>query len=151
MVIDKFEGEYAFLSNFHPSRPIRDEYGITYPSVEHYFQAMKTLDRMLRIDIAIQPTPGKAKYLGRRINLREDWEQIKEQVMYDALIQKFSDPIMKKKLLATGDVTLIEGTTWHDNYWGVCSCEKCNGCGKNRLGELLMKLREELKESELSF
>ena len=150
MVINKFDGEYAFLSNFHPSCPIRDEYGISYPSVEHYFQAMKTLDKYQRINIAIQPTPGKAKYLGRRVNLREDWEQIKEQVMYDALIQKFSDPIMKKKLLVTGDATLIEGTTWHDNYWGNCSCDKCKDIiAKNMLGNILMRLRSELREGQL--
>ena len=45
----------------------------------------------------------------------------------------------------TGDAELIEGNTWHDNYWGVCSCSKCNGRGKNRLGKLLMKVREELR------
>ena len=68
--------------------------------------------------------------------------------MRTLLRKKFSMPELREKLLATGDTTLIEGTTWHDNYWGVCSCEKCGGRGKNRLGELLMEIREELREDE---
>lgn len=144
-MIGVFDGEFAFLSNFHPS-PISDEDGIVYPTVEHYFQAMKSFDKSERFNIAIQPTPGKAKRCGRRVALRSDWEQIKEDVMYEALIKKFSDPFLRKLLLDTEDEYLEEGTTWHDNEWGVCSCLKCQDTiGKNKLGKLLMKVREEIR------
>ena len=152
MIIDKFDGEYEFLSNFYPSKILYDNNEGWYaPTVEHAFQAAKTRNVEEEIGILSASTPGKAKRLGRLSDLRPDWEEVKDNVMYRFLKEKFSIPELRYKLLATGDATLIEGTTWHDNYWGVCSCAKCNGCGKNRLGELLMRLREELKESELSF
>lgn len=141
-MIGNFDGKYAFLSNFYPSS-VTDEDDITYPTVEHYFQAMKTLDKAQRFNMAIQSTPGKAKRLGRKCNLRPDWESIKDSIIENALRKKFSDPILKKALLDTGDEYLEEGNTWGDQYWGVC-----NGTGKNKLGKLLMKLREEFKKGE---
>ena len=139
-MIGSFDGEYAFLSNFYPSF-ITDEDYITYPTVEHYFQAMKTLDKGERFNVAIQATPGKAKRLGRRLDLRPDWEFIKDSIMEKALRIKFSNPELRKALLNTGDEYLEEGNTWGDQYWGVC-----NGVGKNTLGKLLMKIRQEIKE-----
>lgn len=133
--IDKFEGEYAFLSNFYPSE-ITDREGIAYPTVEHYFQAMKTVKIPERQKIAAAPTPGKAKYLGRRVALRDDWEKIKLQVMREALEKKFADRKLRQLLINTGTAELIEGNWWHDTFWGVC-----DGCGDNNLGKLLMELR----------
>lgn len=140
--IDKFDGtEHAFLSNFYSS-PIIYE-GIVYPTVEHMFQAMKTLDLMQRQKIANAATPGAAKRMGRQVALRGDWEEVKVDVMRTALQLKFSQPQLKEKLLATGDAELIEGNTWNDRFWGVC-----NGTGRNMLGTLLMELRRELKEAQ---
>lgn len=141
-MIKNFEGEYAFLSNFYFSPMIIDN--VVYTTNEHYFQAMKSLNPKERQAIVLAPTPGKAKYLGRKVSLRKDWEDIKEEVMLTGLRHKFSNPELRKKLLATGNEELIEGTTWHDNYWGICDCEACGGQGKNRLGKLLMQVREEL-------
>lgn len=146
-MIDCFENEYAFLSNFY-EHPIEYK-GIIYPTNEHFFQAMKTLDLKEHMKIAAASTPGKSKWLGRSANLRPDWEEVKEDIMLLALRLKFSDRDMAKKLLATGDEYLVEGTWWHDRYWGICSCPVCGGRGKNRLGYLLMKVREELKENEM--
>lgn len=147
-VIDKFEGEYYFLSNFSPSEILFDDnYKLWAPTVEHAFQASKASSIEESLDILNAPTPGKAKRLGRRCTLRYNWEDVKDDVMYNLLCKKFAIPELRNKLLATGDATLIEGTTWHDNYWGVCCCDKCGGLGKNRLGELLMKIREELRKS----
>lgn len=137
--IDKFDGEYAFLSNFYPSI-VYDFEGNTYPTVEHYFQAMKTLDPKVRKHIASAKTPGEAKRLGRRVELRSDWEDIKLKVMKHGLIQKFAEPELRNPLLRTGDAELIEGNWWGDTYWGVC-----NGVGENHLGQLLMEVREELR------
>ena len=138
-MIDKFRGNYWFLSNFYES-PIEEE-NITYPTVEHYFQAQKTLNREEKLKIAKASKPAKAKKMGRKVNLRKDWEDVKIQVMENGLRLKFQDPTLRKKLLATEDEELVEGNPWGDRYWGVC-----NGSGKNKLGKLLMKIRKELQE-----
>ena len=143
-MIKNFEGEYAFLSNFYFSPMIIDN--VVYITNEHFFQAMKSLNPKERQAIVLAPTPGNAKHLGRKVSLRKDWEDIKEEVMLTGLRHKFSNPELRKKLLATGNEELIEGTTWHDNYWGICDCETCGGQGKNRLGKLLMQVREELAD-----
>ena len=85
--------------------------------------------------------PSSAKRKGRRVKLRDDWEEVKDQIMYEIVLNKFSqNEELRKKLIATGDEYLTEGNTWHDTYWGVC-----NGKGKNKLGKILMQVREELK------
>ena len=145
MKIDGFDGEYAFLSNFYPS-PIRGDDGILYPTVEHFFQAMKTEDLDYRKRIAWAATPGQAKRMGRQLQLRPDWEAVKEDYMRIALVKKFSNPELKAALIATGDADLIEGNTWHDNHWGDCRCENCcDKEGLNWLGRLLMIVRNYYK------
>lgn len=139
-MIDKFDGEYAFLSNYSPS-PFRIDY-VLFPTMEHYFQANKADNQNDYLHIAYAPTPGEAKRLGRKIQLRPDWEEIKDKVMLTGLRKKFADPKLRKLLLATGDEELIEGNYWGDTYWGVC-----NGVGQNKLGKLLMQVREEIKNN----
>ena len=145
-MIDKFDGEFAFLSNFYPSA-ISDGY-TTFLTVEHYFQACKC-EYMDDYDaIAAAPTPGQAKRLGRQAILRDDWEQNKLNVMETALRKKFAIPKLREQLLATGDAYLVEGNYWHDNTWGDCGCEKCKHThGQNNLGKLLMKIRTDIRES----
>ena len=142
-MICEFEGKYAFLSNFFPSSILYE--GIVYPTNEHFFQAMKTLNQEERKKIAAADTPGKAKRLGRHVQLRADWEQIKVDVMRTGLMLKFTDAELAQKLIDTGDEELIEGNWWHDNTWGSCFCSDCiNKPGRNLLGMLLMELRKEL-------
>ena len=136
-MICEFEDKYAFLSNFYPS-PILYE-GIVYPTNEHFFQAMKTMDQEERKKIAAADTPGQAKRLGRHVQLRADWERIKVDVMRTGLMLKFTDAELAQKLIDTGDEELIEGNWWHDTTWGVC-----NGVGQNKLGKILMRVREEI-------
>lgn len=133
--IDKFDGEYRFLSNFYHSPIVLD--GITFPTVEHAFQAMKTNSHYERQMIAECSTPGAAKSFGRKVKLRSDWEQVKENIMEICLCRKFDNPELRQMLLDTGDAILIEGNTWGDTYWGIC-----NNIGQNKLGQLLMKVRE---------
>lgn len=144
-MIDCFDGKWAFLSNFYWNE-IEHE-GIVYPTNEHFFQAMKTLDNDERRQIANCLTPGQAKRMGRRVALRSDWESVKEDVMFLGLCLKFADEQLADWLLETSDEELVEGTTWHDNEWGNCSCPKCiNIEGKNKLGKLLMRVRDMIKE-----
>jgi ribA/ribD-fused uncharacterized protein len=126
------------LSNFHRCLVVYE--GILFKTTEHAFQAAKTFDKKARLKIAYLPSPRKAKIAGRKVILREDWEQVKDAVMYDILKLKFSQPYFEKKLPETGKAQLVEGNTWNDTYWGVC-----NGEGKNKLGVILMKIREELE------
>ena len=86
-------------------------------------------------------TPSESKRLGRRVKLRDDWENVKNQYMYDICMSKFEqNSNLKDKLLKTGDVVLEEGNTWGDKVWGTV-----NGVGENRLGKILMKVRENLQ------
>lgn len=142
-MIDRFDGEFRFLSNFHPCDILYEN--IKYPSTEHAFQASKTLDMNMRYYISSLQTPGQSKRQGRLVVLREDWLEIKDRVMLDILRIKFSNNNLKQMLLNTDKQPLIEGNTWHDNYWGSCTCEKCGyHLGKNMLGKLLMQVREEI-------
>ena len=142
-MINRFIDEYEFLSNFYPS-PIYDDTGKEYPTVEHYFQAMKTFNPQKRELIRLAESPGKAKRIGRLVQLREDWENRKLDIMEKALIQKFQIPKLREKLLATGNEELIEGNFWNDTYWGICKGE-----GENHLGKLLMNIREKIRDGEL--
>lgn len=143
-MIAMFDGKYAFLSNFETSPFTVD--GVTFPTVEHWFQAFKTLDPIEFREIAEAETPGKAKRMGRHVTLRPDWEEVKVDVMREGLRKKFAIPEFRVKLLSTGDEELMEGNTWHDNTWGNCVCQKCqNTPGRNMLGMLLMELRQEIQ------
>ena len=137
-MINSFDEEYAFLSNFYFSPMVIDN--VVYTTNEHFFQAMKTLKIDEKWAIAAADTPGQAKRMGRSITLRSDWETIKSYYMELGLRLKFQNPDLAAKLIATGDEELIEGNTWGDRIWGVY-----NGEGENRLGKLLMKIRDELK------
>jgi len=143
--ITHFHGQYFFLSNFYPA-PIVFE-GETYPTVEHAFQAAKTGEADERRAIRAAETSAKAKQLGRQVALRADWEQVKFNLMAELLRQKFSDPELRARLLATGDSDLIEGNTWGDKVWG-CVMFRGEWIGKNYLGKLLMQVRAEARKDE---
>ena len=136
--IGSFAGPYRFLSNFWSCAVVLD--GHSYRTVEHAFQAAKTDDRDERRRIRNEQDAAGAKRRGKRVALREDWEQVKLEVMKGLLRQKFGTEPLKSKLLKTGKATLIEGNWWGDKYWGVC-----DGKGENHLGRLLMEIREELR------
>jgi ribA/ribD-fused uncharacterized protein len=142
-MISEFTGKYAFLSNFHPCEM---EYeGIKYPSTEHAYQAAKTIDPEIKEYIAELPTPGATKKFARKLAIREDWDQVKFDIMDEILTIKFLKEPFRTMLLETGDEELVEGNYWHDITWGRCHCKKHNGIGKNALGEALMKIRTNLK------
>ena len=141
-MISSFTGRYRFLSNFYGA-PVEYE-GVCYPTVEHAFQAAKTLDEGLRLVVRDSPTPGVAKRFGRGLGLRPSWEKIKLGIMADLVWLKFSeDSRLVVKLLRTKDEELVEGNWWGDDFWGVC-----NGKGENHLGRILMRVRDRLRKEK---
>jgi len=143
-MIDCFDGKYAFLSNFY-NCPVTYN-GLTYQNNEAAFQAQKTLDENARKEFTnLQPNLAKRK--GRRVSLRPDWEEVKDDIMYGICLQKFvysKDMDLFKLLQNTNDEEIVEGNYWHDNYWGNCTCDRCKKIeGKNKLGKVLMLIRRE--------
>lgn len=143
-MINEFKGDYRFLSNFYMTDVMYD--GQIWPSSEHAYMAAKTTCSMTRALINSAPTPAEAKKIGRKLMLRPGWESMKQAVMQEILLDKFSrNAILKQKLLATGDQQLIEGNWWGDKIWGVCL--KTNQ-GQNLLGKTLMIVRDLLSDEK---
>lgn len=144
IVIDRFEDDHRFLSNFYPCDIIVDSllWGEQrHKSVEHAYQAEKAACADDYASIRCAKTPGDAKRLGRATTLQAAWtDQYRIMFMYHCLMQKFSErnPELLDLLLATGDAALVEGNDWGDTFFGVC-----NGVGKNHLGRLLMIVRDQ--------
>ena len=130
-MIDRFQGEYRFLSNFYPSMVLR-------PTLEHHYQAAKA--EVWRDYIMSATSPGEAKRFGRRFP--EDlWINHKLKVMETLLALKFKEPKLAQLLKATGDQELIEGNAWGDQFWGM-TLSNGRWEGQNHLGKLLMALRK---------
>lgn len=144
MAIQTFRGEHSWLSNM---AECEIKYGdLVFKSTEAFYQAMKTKDKHARA-LFTEYNGQTSKREGRKLFIRSDWELIKDDVMKFALSKKFSKEPFKSLLLSTGDVDLIEGNYWHDNYWGSCNCAKCNNKGLNKLGKMIMAIRKDLKGS----
>ena len=143
--INRFVGNYRFLSNFWLCTVEFD--GVTYPSVEHAYQAAKTDVPSERAWILAAPSPGVAKRRGQKVTLQPLWGDlvVRTCTMFALLEQKFRDPVLATKLVATGDVLLVEGNTWGDTFWGM---DLRTGKGQNLLGKALMQLRNELRQGQ---
>jgi hypothetical protein len=143
----KFYGtssEYGCFSNFahYPFRL----YGRVWPTVEHFFQAQKFPDSEYEEAIRQAKSPAKAKAMGRtrKYRLRRDWEAVKDGLMREAVLAKFTQhEDLRRILLATGDA-LIQEDSPTDAYWGIGA----HGGGKNKLGRILMSVRDELRAQE---
>lgn len=140
-ITDFHEEQYCFLSNFYEASV---EYrGLVYGSNEAAFQAQKCMTEEEKVQFT-EYGPGKSKGIGRRVQLRPDWEEVKAGIMEEIVRAKFNQhPELAVKLLATGDKVLVEGNRWGDTCWGV---DIRTGQGENHLGRILMKVREELKQ-----
>jgi N-glycosidase YbiA len=135
--------EYGCFSNFSAHGFELD--GLWWSTSEHYFQAHKFIDTPQFEAIRQAKTPKEAALMGRdrQYPLRPDWDEVKDKIMYSAVLCKFETHLdIRTILLSTGDEELIENTST-DYYWG-CGTEKT---GENRLGQILMEVREELRSN----
>lgn len=141
-MIKEFKNQYFFLSNFY-------EYPIYYNKLvfcnaEAAFQAQKVINEKDQYKF-INLNASQARKLGKTVQLRKDWEEIKDNIMYEIVKRKFlTNKELQQKLLETKEEELVEGNWWHDTYWGV---DSKTGIGQNKLGKILMKVREEAKNN----
>ena len=126
-VIESFRGGNGFLSNFL-EKPILVDNRI-FDSLEAAYQCEKAVEERKNEFLGIPA--NVAKRLGRAQPKPKNWDLRKVGIMKRLLRIKFSDVILRQRLLATGDAELIEGNWWHDEFWGICSCPKH---GKGHIG-----------------
>jgi N-glycosidase YbiA len=134
------EDELGEFSNFaHFAVRLK---GLEWPTTEHYFQAQKFAGTPREEEIRLVKSPGRAAKMGRdrSFPLRADWEAVKDDVMREAVLAKFTQhPQLRNLLLSTGDAEIVEHTE-NDAYWGDAG----DGSGKNMLGRILVEVRRQL-------
>ena len=142
MAVNIFRGDNFYLSNMYHCEVPMVINGKTYlfSSAEAAFQAHKDVKRASEF---VGISGKEAKRLGRRVNMRQDWERVKDDIMRACVRSKFeNNPDLAKKLKNT-DGPIVENNTWGDRYWGICG-----GVGKNRLGQILMEERSYLMKGD---
>ncbi len=113
----------------------------TWPTRGHYFQAQKFAGTPDEEEVRQAKSPMIAARMGRRRKrpLRKDWEAVKNRIMHEAVLAKFTQHAeLRATLLSSGNATIVEHTE-KDRYWG----DSGDGSGRNRLGQILMQVREE--------
>lgn len=141
-MIKEFKNQYFFLSNFYECPIYYNK--LVFCNAEAAFQAQKAIDEKEQYKF-INLNASQARKLGKTIVLRKDWEEVKDNIMYEIVKRKFTvNKELQQKLIDTKDEELVEGNWWHDTYWGI---DSKTGIGKNKLGKILMKVREEVKSS----
>lgn len=137
-VVGPFRGDHEFLSNFASWEV--DYAGQRWPTAEHAYQACKTQDPNLWNRILQAQSPGKAKKLGYRADLPDWWEEQKDSYMFEIVSAKFAQHFeLQERLLETGRRPIVELNTRNDTYWGA---EMESGVGRNKLGRILMGIRD---------
>lgn len=142
-----FRGRYAFLSNMAYSPfEMNGHWFLTAENAFHFWKCKYREDAM-RFEAGNPASindPYEAKKAGRKVVMRDNWNDIRVRVMEAVVEAKFSqNENLAKRLLATEGIDLCENNTWNDTFWG-----KCNGVGENHLGKILCKVRAKLAEQE---
>jgi len=142
--IDMFREEYEFLSNFYPAK--MEFEGVAYHNSEAVYQAQKCKHPEDKLKFA-NMYADEAKKFGRKVEMREDWDEVKVDLMEKIVAAKFSQhPELAVRLLETGEKPLKEGNYWGDVFWGI---DHTTGEGENHLGKILMELRRKYREEGL--
>src|SRR5882724_5754073 len=105
---------HGCFSNFSP-HPIWLD-GKTWPTSEHYFQARKFVGTPDEKEVRQAKSPMIAARMGRsrKRPLRKDWESVKDSIMHEAVLAKFTQHAdLRNTLLGTGDAIIVEHTE-HD-------------------------------------
>lgn len=140
----KEDPELGFLSNFDTTYPIVVN-GEGWKTVEHFYQAMKNENLEYQEKVKKAKTPSEAKRYGNNVPLRDDWDDIKIDVMRIALEAKFAKGTeAADRLACTGIDYLIEYAPWGDSFWGMYRDSKGSLIGENHLGKLLMERKLKL-------
>lgn len=138
-------GELGYLANYSNHGFTKN--GIFYKTVEHYYQSEKFDDPEIKKRIVNAPTPKDASNIGRdRSNIRkENFKEIKNQVMFDGILEKFrQNRDIAYKLIETRNKKIAEATI-DEYYWGIGKDKS----GKNVIGDILVKVRERIKREIL--
>jgi ribA/ribD-fused uncharacterized protein len=117
--------------------------GITYPTAEHAFHSAKFEDEKIKEEIRNAKTPLDVFYLGKKYKYlrKENWDDIKVNVLYEILTEKVKQHAeVIKALLNTGTEEIIEDNP-NDDFWGNGK----DGKGENQTGKILMRIREEFE------
>lgn len=138
-MINQFKGKYSWLSNMAYIPPFIEN-GITYNTVENYYQAQKSDNLGVKLAIS-KLNPFESKSYGKKIKIVDDWNTKREDVMHTALKYKFNIPKFKNLLINTKDMEIIEGNYWGDKFWGV---DLKTGDGLNILGNMIMSIRQDI-------
>jgi N-glycosidase YbiA len=152
----KVDAPYGCFSNFSPHSictPLFPGSGCAneladkqWATVEHYYQAQKfqgTKFEYLMAEIQAAPTPELAAKIGRNCEYqpRPDWDLSKCEIMYRAVLLKFSNHLdIQQILLDTLDAEIVEDSPV-DYFWG-CGIDRT---GANHLGRILMQVRDVLQ------
>ena len=116
--------------------------GLTYQSLEAAYQAQKCPERANEFTSL---TFNNARILGHQVELRPDWQDVKDSIMRELLTIKFSDRYMRLNLVETGTRPMVYDNTWHDNYWGYCTCKQCVLKEHlNKVGKFIEEIRSEM-------
>ena len=119
----ELKGPYKCLGNSYSATILVE--GITYPSVEHAFQAAKVSDRATKFQIS-KASLAEVRNLLEDIWIRPNWNDVKYATLHQLVKLKFeSNKELAKVLLGTG-TKLLGGKT------------------EAELGSILMKVRSEL-------
>lgn len=149
--ITQLRDEHAYLDSFYWRffRFGMHRYGLWIPTAEHAFQGEKAMDLQRKLWITSAPTAREAKRRGRIVDLRPDWEQVKEQIMYEVVWAKFDqNEDLATALIGTHPREIIEGNTWGDEYWGMVWDDVYDEwVGRNALGVILMEVRDQLMKA----
>jgi ribA/ribD-fused uncharacterized protein len=125
----------------------RVTYGAQYRTVEHFFQAAKARSYFDHEWVRDAWKPAEAKFRGRGVRLRPDWEKVKLDVMMVGLRVKFAPgSLMANMLLGTGNRYIAEDSP-KDDVWGIRDPQG-GYTGQNLLGKCLMEVRRELRERQ---
>lgn len=137
----RLKDPHGYMGNFYKARHFI--YGKWWNTTEASYQAQKTNVESEVLAIQQAEKPMQARNLGQKVSLRENWDMIKDRVMYECVLAKFLQHAdLRKQLMETGDEELVEDTkSTNDMYWG-CGTD---GTGRNELGKILMSIRQELK------